>query len=290
MKNRKGFTLIELLAIIVILAIIAVITVPIILNIIENSKRGAASDSAYGFKDAVNKAYVTKLSGDSEYEIPDDTYTVNDLKTQIDLSLSGKEPSSNSWVTIEKNNVTEGCLQYDEFKVELSDGKVTKTEKGECKKDLTMDDMCPDCVYRFSSTEKYIYNSTNSQRTDENSKLTTEEYTTDYTTINKDYFLGYVIDDNGYILKSYACGKEDNKYFCLESTSDGSKHNSNLRIMNEIFGTVNEYNVSLGSTVQASSSESGEVNVLLRGQQYFGATARGRDYDDSWCMCGWGSC
>jgi len=132
MKNKKGFTLIELLAIIVILAIIAVITVPIILNIIENSKMGAATDSAYGFKDAVNKAYVTKLSGDSDYSIADDTYTVEDLKTQIGLSLSGKEPGSNSWVTIEKNNVTEGCLQYDEFKVEFTDGKVSNTEKGEC--------------------------------------------------------------------------------------------------------------------------------------------------------------
>ena len=132
MKNKKGFTLIELLAIIVILAIIAVITVPIILNIIENSKKGAATDSAYGFKDAVNKAYVTKLSGDSEYEIPNNTYTVDGLKTQIGLSLSGKEPASNSWVTIEKNNVTNGCLQYDEFKVEFTDGKVTNTEKGEC--------------------------------------------------------------------------------------------------------------------------------------------------------------
>ena len=42
----NAFTLIELLAIIVILAIIAVITVPVILNIIENSKMGAAKDSA----------------------------------------------------------------------------------------------------------------------------------------------------------------------------------------------------------------------------------------------------
>ena len=51
MRKKNGFTLIELLAIIVILAIIAVITVPIILNIIDNSRRGAAKDSAYGYKD-----------------------------------------------------------------------------------------------------------------------------------------------------------------------------------------------------------------------------------------------
>ena len=50
------------MAIIVILAIIAVITVPIILNIIENSKKGAAQDSAYGYKDAVSKAYIQELA------------------------------------------------------------------------------------------------------------------------------------------------------------------------------------------------------------------------------------
>ena len=132
MKNKKGFTLIELLAIIVILAIIAVITVPIILNIIENSKKGAISDSAYGFKDAVNKAYITKLSENPDYNIPDGTYTVSDLKTQIGLLLNGKEPSSDSSVTITKNNITTGCLQYDEYKVEFTDGKVTNTEKGSC--------------------------------------------------------------------------------------------------------------------------------------------------------------
>ena len=55
MKRKNAFTLIELLAIIVILAVIAVITVPIILNIIENSKKGAIADSAYGYKSAVDK-------------------------------------------------------------------------------------------------------------------------------------------------------------------------------------------------------------------------------------------
>lgn len=47
-KNEKGFTLIELLAVIIILAIIALIAVPTITSIIENSKKSAAEDSAYG--------------------------------------------------------------------------------------------------------------------------------------------------------------------------------------------------------------------------------------------------
>lgn len=56
--NKKGFTLIELLAIIVILAIIAVITVPIILNIIENAREGAAKNSVVGYGKAVELAYT----------------------------------------------------------------------------------------------------------------------------------------------------------------------------------------------------------------------------------------
>ena len=75
-KSKNAFTLIELLAIIVILAIIAVITVPIILNIIENSRKGAATDSAYGYKDAVNKWYVTKLQEDNQFQLAD-SYTIS---------------------------------------------------------------------------------------------------------------------------------------------------------------------------------------------------------------------
>ena len=58
MQNRKGFTLIELLAVIVILAIIALITTPTILNVMENSRRDAAKDKAYGTIQAVQLAYT----------------------------------------------------------------------------------------------------------------------------------------------------------------------------------------------------------------------------------------
>ena len=56
--NKKGFTLIELLAIIVILAIIAVITVPIILNIIAEARKGAEKNSVIGYGKAVELAYT----------------------------------------------------------------------------------------------------------------------------------------------------------------------------------------------------------------------------------------
>ena len=128
--TRNAFTLIELLAIIVILAIIAVITVPIILNIIENSRRGAATDSAYGYKDSINKWFVSKLSSDPNYNITDGEYRVGQLGEQVE----GQKPDSQlSWFVVSKNEVTDACLQFDEYKVEISSGKVGDAVKGECK-------------------------------------------------------------------------------------------------------------------------------------------------------------
>ena len=77
MKEKNGFTLIELLAIIIILAIIAVITVPIILNIIDDSKKNMAIDSAYLYRDAINKFYMNKVMNDKNYDIEDGEYDIS---------------------------------------------------------------------------------------------------------------------------------------------------------------------------------------------------------------------
>ena len=49
---KKGFTLIELLAVIVILAIIALIATPLIMDVIETSKRNSSIESVNGILDA----------------------------------------------------------------------------------------------------------------------------------------------------------------------------------------------------------------------------------------------
>ena len=54
-EKNKGFTLVELLAVIVILALIALIATPIILNVINDAKKQAAKDSAYGYMDYQKK-------------------------------------------------------------------------------------------------------------------------------------------------------------------------------------------------------------------------------------------
>lgn len=61
-KNTKGFTLIELLAVIVILAIIALIATPIVLNLINTARKGAAARSAEGIRSSLKAQYFAQMA------------------------------------------------------------------------------------------------------------------------------------------------------------------------------------------------------------------------------------
>ena len=131
MNNKKGFTLIELLAIIVILAIIAVITVPIILNVIEKSKKGAMINSAYGYVNAVNKFYVSSAMENVNNTLSDGRYTVSQIK-ELGMVVSGIEPID-GWVQLVEGNVVAYSLNFDGYSVDkASDGTevVTQTNGG----------------------------------------------------------------------------------------------------------------------------------------------------------------
>ena len=90
-NNSKGFTLIELLAVIVILAIIALITTPIILNVIEDSRRNSAVDKAWGTIDAVRVAYAQAQTATDPVGLP---FTVNFPKHE-----GGKGDQNSEWGT-----------------------------------------------------------------------------------------------------------------------------------------------------------------------------------------------
>lgn len=130
MKNKqKGFTLIELLAVIVILAIIALIATPIILNVIETAKKGAAESSGLGYVDAVEKQVMINQVDTSKTTIQDNTYTVEELDS-YSVNIKGDKPSNESWMTIEKGQVTACSLKINDYIVNC-DGKSKVTgEKG----------------------------------------------------------------------------------------------------------------------------------------------------------------
>ena len=86
MRN-KGFTLVELLAVIVILAVISLIATPMVLGVIEKSKKSAAVESVNGILDAAEKNMIeSMLNGESN--------TRYDLSIDTSLLYKGEKPES----------------------------------------------------------------------------------------------------------------------------------------------------------------------------------------------------
>ena len=118
-RKNKGFTLVELLAVIVILALIALIATPIILNVINDAKKQAAKDSAYGYMDAVEKYIVSSELEDES--IQDGIYSVEDLNKKI--SVKGSTPD-NGTIKIESGSVKSYDIGIDGY--EVSNGEIKK--------------------------------------------------------------------------------------------------------------------------------------------------------------------
>ena len=119
-EKNKGFTLVELLAVIVILALIALIATPIILNVINDAKKQAAKDSAYGYMDAVEKYIVSSELEDKS--IKDRTYSVEELNS-MGVSVKGSIPD-NGTIEIESGSVKRYDIGIDGY--EVSNGEVKK--------------------------------------------------------------------------------------------------------------------------------------------------------------------
>lgn len=92
MKKNKGFTLVELLAVIVILAVIALIATPVVLSMIESSRKGAAESSMLSYVDATEKTIVTALMSNSSAIDYDQRYTLDSTSTLTLNAVNGDQP------------------------------------------------------------------------------------------------------------------------------------------------------------------------------------------------------
>ena len=119
--NKKGFTLIELLAVIVILAVIALIAVPQILNILNNARKSAAQDSAYGILKSAETAYTTYLLDNNGNAMPADTTftctssgcTASISSKSISLDFKGTKPTSGKVILDGKGNAKISSTEAD---------------------------------------------------------------------------------------------------------------------------------------------------------------------------------
>lgn len=128
MKKQCGFTLLELLAVIVILALIVLIATPIIMNVINDAKEGAAQDSAYGYIKAIEVASVDNMT--ETISAIEGSYTTKngDLyqgNTKIlGISFKGKKPNDGGTVTLAKGRVTQATLTFDKIKITYNGKKM----------------------------------------------------------------------------------------------------------------------------------------------------------------------
>jgi len=140
LKN-KAFTLIELLAVIVILAIIALIAIPIILNIIEDTKISAVKQSAQNYMSSLELYLVssevdkTKLTFQRGNKYNVNNMTIIENKTYLPLNelieISGSIPTGiDDYVIIDDDGkVVSSKLTIDGYIIEVENRKIIKISK-----------------------------------------------------------------------------------------------------------------------------------------------------------------
>ena len=127
---KKGFTLIELLAVIVILAIIALIATPIIMGIIEDSKKNSAIESVRLYVDGLAKKIASKNAIE---EFNPATCTVGETLTcdgeTVEYDLNGKKPTSGT-INFSNGKVTSYTLHINGYVVIKDENGVRATKEG----------------------------------------------------------------------------------------------------------------------------------------------------------------
>ena len=125
--KKKGFTLIELLAVIVILAVIALIAVPIVLQIINSSKKSSYVRSAELYGDNLQNRVASQITTDSNFN-PSSCTVNNDgtaLCDTITLDVVTKKTSPKSGnIKLVNGQIQNGStLTFDDTTLEYKDGK-----------------------------------------------------------------------------------------------------------------------------------------------------------------------
>ena len=109
---------------------------------------------------------------------------------------------------------------------------------------------CDGCVYAYFSGE-----GENAKKLGDS--VTDGEYTTDINTLKtsggkqRHNFFGLVLSGNT-ISRAYACILKNDKIYCLEGSTNGAYHNSNIAILNQIFNSDQCKTISDGNTYTCS--------------------------------------
>ena len=112
---------------------------------------------------------------------------------------------------------------------------------------------CDGCVYAYFSDE-------GDKAKTLGSTLSSSEYTNDINNLKtkggkqRHNFFGLVLSANT-ISKAYACILKDSKIYCIQGSTDGAYHNSNIAILNKIFTSGQCKTISDGHTYTCTDGD-----------------------------------
>ena len=101
---------------------------------------------------------------------------------------------------------------------------------------------CDNCVYAYFSETKSL-----------GSTISEGEYTTDVRTLKtsdgkqRHNFFGLVLNGST-ISRAYSCILKNNKIYCIEGSTNGTYHNNNIAVLNQIFTSNQCKTISNGNT------------------------------------------
>lgn len=136
MKNNKGFTLFELLTILIVLALITIITIPAIGNVMNSAKKNTATESAYGYIEALKEYMATyeldngDINLNGTYIITNGAISGYNLESQA-IRIKGTKPQS-GYIIYSDNGIESGCLTIGKYRITFNNKKIENTEEGEC--------------------------------------------------------------------------------------------------------------------------------------------------------------
>ena len=154
--------------------------------------------------------------------------------------------NSNTYQTNEdiNNNEVDDIIIVDDEIIEFDDEENTPIDEESVLVEEVIN--CDGCVYAYFSDE-------GDKAKTLGSTLSSSEYTKDINTIKtaggkqRHNFFGLILSGNT-ISRAYSCILKENKIYCIEGSTNGAYHTSNIAILNKIFTSDQCKTISNGHT------------------------------------------
>ena len=276
---KKGFTLVELLAVIVILAIISIIAIPVVIDMINNSKIKSNKEGLNLYIDTVTKRIANsnldilynpdtctiQSTGDLLCLKDDEELYVDEEKTNkiLEIKMNGKKPSEGTLYFTDGKITTGENIKYNDLYYTITNGTVSKGSNEKT-------DIIIGVVARIKNSVGNISGTCEIQNT---TTMVCGSVTKTLQQSGHKISEGIITFNNGNII-SYANLKMDGKYYHLSTSGKKSESNKEKygilveKNGTEEFNKGDKYTYKVNATdtfnfYVLAEPEDGKVNLIM---------------------------